>query len=120
MPSRKTHGFSPSIGRFRQASIFGVDLLVEVGARAWAHPRAPERLRDVLDPPHRDAGEIHLDQRLLDRALPAPVALDDRRLERLAPQLRDLQAGLRFQRAFIAASARVLPRLAALIASGAA
>lgn len=70
----------------------GVDLLVEVGDRARAHSRAPERLGDVLDPAHRDASEIHLDQRLLDRALPSPIALDDCRLESLAPQLRDLQA----------------------------
>ena len=101
----------------------GVDLLVEVGDRARAHPRAPERLGDVLDPPHRDAGEVHLDQRLLDRALPAPVALDDRRLEGLPPQLRNLQADLagpRLQRPLVVARAGVLARLAALVAPGAA
>ena len=68
-------------------------------------------------------GEVHLDQRLLDRALPPPVALDDRRLEGLPPQLRHLQADLAgpgLQRSFVAASPRVLPRLAALVASGAA
>ena len=72
----------------------GVDLLVEVRDRARAHPRAPQRLGDVLDPAHRDPGEIHLDQRLLDRALPATVALDDSRLEGLPPELRNLQADL--------------------------
>jgi hypothetical protein len=32
----------------------GVDLLVEVRHRARAHPRAPERFRDVLHPPDRN------------------------------------------------------------------
>jgi hypothetical protein len=45
-----------------------------------------EAAGDGLHPPHRDAGELHLDQRL--RILPPPVAFDDRRLEGLAPQLR--------------------------------
>jgi hypothetical protein len=48
--------------------------------------------RDVLDPPHRDPGQIHLDQFFLDRTLAPPLALDDRRLEGLRPKLRDLQA----------------------------
>jgi hypothetical protein len=77
----------------------------------------------VMSSTRRDAGEVHLDQRLLDRALPAPIALDDRRLEGLPPQLRDLQADLAgpgLQRALIAAGTRVLSRLAALVAPGAA
>ena len=65
-----------------------VDLLVQVRHRRWRHPRAPQGFRDVLDPAHRDPGQIHLDQGLLDRALAPPVALDDRRLEGLLPKLR--------------------------------
>ena len=56
----------------------GVDLLVEVRHRARAHPRAPQGFGDVLHALHRDARQIHLDQRFLDRALPAAVPLDDR------------------------------------------
>ena len=63
----------------------GVDLLVEVGHRARAHPRAPERFRDVLHAPDRNTRQVHLDQRFLDRALPPPIALDNRRLKGLAP-----------------------------------
>src|SRR5215469_1581251 len=82
------------------------------------HPRAPQRLGDVLDPAHRYPCQTHLDQRLLDRALAPPVALDNRRLEGLRPKLRDLQpylAGLGLQLALIVARARVPTRLAALI-----
>jgi hypothetical protein len=39
---------------------------------------SPQSFRDVLDPAHRHAGQIHLDQCLLARALIPPVALDDR------------------------------------------
>ena len=48
---------------------------------------APQCFGDVLDPAYRDPGQIHLDQSLLDRALAPPVALDDRRLEGLRPEL---------------------------------
>src|SRR5215467_14041205 len=65
-----------------------VDLLVEVRHRRGRHPRPPQCLRDVLDPAHRHPGQIHLDQRLLHRALAPPIALDDSRLERLLAQLR--------------------------------
>ena len=60
-----------------------IDLLVEVRHRRRRHPRAPQRLGDVLDPAYRDSRQIHLDQGLLDRALAPPVTLDDRRLEGL-------------------------------------
>src|SRR5262245_2774576 len=76
-------------------------------------------LRDVLDPADRHAGQIHLDQRLLDRALTPPVALDDRCLEGLRPKLWDLQphlASLGLQLALIVARACILTRLAALVA----
>ena len=96
----------------------GVDLLVEVRHRARAHPRAPQGFGDVLHASHRDARQIHLDQRFLDRALPAAVPLDDRGLEGLAPQLWYLEAyfaGAGLQRSFVAASSGVLPRLAPFI-----
>src|SRR5215467_3515149 len=96
-----------------------VDLLVQVRHGRGRHPRAPQCLRDVLDPAHRYPCQIHLDQRLFDRALATPVALDNRRLEGLRPKLGDLQpylAGLGPQLALIVARARVPTRLAALVA----
>ena len=48
---------------------------------ARADPRAPQRLRYVLDPAYRHAGQVHLDHRFLDRGLTALVAFDDRRLD---------------------------------------
>ena len=56
-------------------------LLVQVGDGRRGDARAPENLTHVLDAPGGDAREVHLDHRLLDRGLPAPVALDDRRGE---------------------------------------
>lgn len=38
-------------------------------------------MADVLDPPSRDAGEVHLDDGLLDACLAPAVALDHRGLE---------------------------------------
>src|SRR5262249_3750518 len=65
-----------------------------------------------------DAG-IHLDQRLLDRALAPPIPLDDSRLERLLAQLRYPQpylASLGLQAALVVSGAGIPTRLAALIA----
>ena len=56
-----------------------------------AHARAPQRLGDVLHPTHRNARQIHLDQRFLDRALPPAIAFDDRRLKGLPTQLRNCE-----------------------------
>ncbi len=96
-----------------------VDLLVQVRhGRGW-HPRAPQSLRDVLDPAHRYASQIHLDQRLLDRGLATPVALDDRRLERLLAQLGYPQlhlAGLGLEVALVVARPGVATRLGSLVA----
>src|SRR6476620_3370538 len=99
----------------------GVDLLIEVRHRARAHPGAPKRLGNVFHAPHRDARQIHLNQRFLDRALPPAVALDDRRLEGLAPQLRDLEidlAGAGLKRPIVTASPGILPSLATLVTPG--
>src|SRR5262249_20131595 len=95
-----------------------VDLLVQVRHRRGRHPRAPQCLRDVLDPAHRHPGQIHLNQRLLHRALAPPIALDDRRLERLLAQLRYPQpylASLGLQAALVVAGAGIATRGAALI-----
>jgi hypothetical protein len=76
---------------------------------------------DGLDPPHRHAGQVHLDQRLLDRGLAPPVALDDRRLKGRLAQLGHLQGhltGLRLQLATVAPGPRVLAGLRALVAPG--
>src|SRR5215510_9800552 len=98
-----------------------VDLLVQLRHCRGRHPRAPQCLRDVLDPAHRHPGQIHLDQRLLHRALAPPIALDDRRLERLLAQLRYPQpylASLGLQAALVMASAgyRDAPRCAHSVA----
>lgn len=55
---------------------------------------AAQRLGDVLDPPHRNLCQVHLDQHFLDRARPPPVALDDCRLEGLPRQLGNPEADL--------------------------
>ena len=55
----------------------GVDPFVEVGHCARAHPRPPQSFGDILYPTRRNARQIHLDQRLLDRALAAAVPVDD-------------------------------------------
>ncbi len=68
----------------------------------------------------RNPCQIHLDQRFFHRGFPPPVALDDRRLEGLTPELWHLQrhfAGLRFKTALVMASAGVPARLVALIAA---
>ena len=99
----------------------GVDLLVQVRHRARTHPRAPKRLGDVFHPPYRNPRQIHFDQRFLDRAFPPAVALNDRRLKGLAPQLRDLEidlAGAGLKRPIVTASPGILPSLATLVTPG--
>ena len=69
-------------------------LLVEVRDRRCRHARAPEDLGYVLDPPGGDAGQVHLDHGLLDGGLAPLVALDDRRCEPHALELRHLERDL--------------------------
>ena len=68
-----------------------INLLVEVRHRRRADPRSPKGFGDVLDPSDRNTGQIHLNERFLDRALTPLIAFDDRRLECLPAQLRNLQ-----------------------------
>src|SRR5262249_18048688 len=99
----------------------GVDLLIQLADRARADLRAPQGLRDVLDTADGDAGQVHLDQRLLDGGLAAAVALDDLRLERQLPQPGDVQldlAGPGVQGARVAAGPGVEAVGGALVAPG--
>ena len=65
----------------------GERLPVEVGDGRGGDARPPGDLGDVLDPPGRDPGEVHLDHRLLDAGLAPAVALDGRRREARALEL---------------------------------
>lgn len=51
------------------------------------HAESPEHLAHVLDPPGRDAGEVHLNHRLPVARLAPAVALDDRGGEPYALEL---------------------------------
>ena len=96
-----------------------VDLLVQVRHGRGRHPRAPQGLGNILDPANRDAGQIHLDQSLLDRAFAPPIAPDDRRFKGLRPKLRYPQldlAGLGPQLAFIMPGPGIGAGFAALVA----
>jgi hypothetical protein len=55
----------------------GVDLLVQVRDRGRAHPDPPKGFGDILHTPDRYTGQVHLDQRFLDRRLAASVTLND-------------------------------------------
>ena len=96
-------------------------LLVEVRDRRCRHARAPEDLGYVLDPPGGDAGQVHLDHGLLDGGLAPLVALDDRRCEPHALELRHLErdlAGRGGEVPLVVAGAVRLPACRPLVAAG--
>ena len=96
-----------------------INLLIQPRYRARTHPGSPQRLGDVLDPPHAHSRQIHFDQCFLDRRLAPSIALDDRRLERQRTQLRYLErnyARLRFQLPLVAPGARIHSLRRALVA----
>jgi hypothetical protein len=102
---------------FDRAVASGVDLvgdfLVQFAHCRGADSGAPERLGDVLNPAHGNAGKVHLNQRFFDRALATLVALDDRSLKGQFTQLRHAQgyfAGLGLQLAFVVAGTGVESR----------
>ena len=82
---------------------------------------APQKLADVVHAAGGDAGQVHVDQRLLDALFPAAVSFDDRRLEDRALQFRHLQfelADLGRQPAFVVTGAKRLPTGLALVSAG--
>jgi hypothetical protein len=77
-----------------------------------AHPQSASA--SILNPPHRDAGEIHLDQRFLGGAFPALITLDDGCLDRLLAKHRHPEmhlARLCLEPAFVAAGPGIELRL---------
>ncbi|KFI73983.1 hypothetical protein BMIN_1245 [Bifidobacterium minimum] len=111
------------VGLGQRAFTPGVDVpvdlpeLVRQGLRR--HPLAPQGLADVVDATRGDAGQVHVDERLLDRFLPASVPFDHRRLEQGALQLRHPHChfpGLDGQIAFVMAGTIRLPAIGTLVA----
>ena len=116
-----TYGYSPPK---RPVAPF-VDLVVHlpelVGERLRGHPLAPQQAADVVDLTRADAGQVHVDQRLLDALLATPVAFDDRRLEDRALQLGHLEsepAGLDGEPARVVAGPVRLASIASLVSGG--
>ena len=71
-----------------------VDLLIEVADGAGTDLCTPQRFRDVLHLPDRNAGQIHLDQSLLHGALLGLIAPDDLRFEGQTPKPGNFQIDL--------------------------
>ena len=71
-----------------------IDLLIEVTDGAGTDLCTPQRFRDVLHPPDRNAGQIHLNQSLLHGALLGLIAPDDLRFEGQTPKPGNFQIDL--------------------------
>ena len=98
-----------------------VHLLELVGERLRGHPLSPQQLADVVDPPGAHAGQVHVDQRLLDALLAPAVAFDHGRLEDRALQLGDPEpefAGLGGQAPFVVAGPVRPSSVASLVSRG--
>ena len=99
-----------------------VHLLELVAQGLGRHPVAPQQLADVVHLPGAHAGQVHVDQRLLDALLTTPVSFDHRRLEQRALELRDLEGhgpGLHGQVTLVMTHSVGLPVPGALVAGGA-
>ena len=85
-------------------------------------PAPPQDLADVLDAPCGDAGQVHLDDGLLDRGLAPFVALDDGGGEAHPLELGHLERGLarrRGEAALVVAGAVRRALVGALVGPGA-
>ena len=87
-PSTNRYGYERSNGLLRHSSICAYTPLELVRERLRGHPLAPQQAADVVDLTGRNAGQVHVDQRLLDALLTTPVSFDHRRLEQRALELR--------------------------------
>ena len=99
----------------------GVHPLDLAGERLRGHAVSPQQLAGVVNLPGGHAGQVHVDQGLLDALLPAAVALDDRGLEDRALQFRHLDlepAGLGGQAPLVMAGPVRLPPAVALVSGG--
>ena len=116
-----TYGYSPPSGRLRHSSIWSYTFLSLSESVCGGHPLAPQQAADVVDLTRADAGQVHVDQRLLDALLATPVAFDDRRLEDRALQLGHLEsepAGLDGEPARVVAGPVRLASIASLVSGG--
>ena len=89
---------------------------------ARTHTRfSPQQLADVVDPSGGHAGQVHVDQRLLDALLAPAVAFDHGRLEDRALQPGDPEpefAGLGGQAPLVVAGPVRLPTAGTLVSRG--
>lgn len=89
---------------------------------ARTHTRfSPQQLADVVDPPGAHAGQVHVDQRLLDALLAPAVAFDHGRLEDRALQPGDPEpefAGLGGQAPLVVAGPVRPSSVASLVSRG--
>lgn len=89
-----------------------------VGERFGGHAAAPEPLADAIDAARADALQVHLDRRLVDVLLPAPVAVDYLRVEERALEFPDFGrhvAGLDHQAALVMVRPAGAPLVRALV-----
>lgn len=98
-----------------------VHLLELVAQGLGRHPVAPQQLADVVHLPGAHAGQVHVDEGLLDTLLASPVSFDDRGLEDRALEFGHLQrepAGLGGQAPVVVAGPVRLPLPGALVLGG--
>ena len=79
MPARCGRSQRVAVEVHRAALVFGLgERLGDRADHAGGDARAPRDLANVLDAARRNAGQVHLDDGLLDAGLASFAALDDR------------------------------------------
>ena len=71
-----------------------IGFLVQLADGGGRYLVAPQGLGDVLHPTHRDAGQIHLNERFLNTALTTAVPLNDGCLKRDPLEARHLECDI--------------------------